>query len=348
MYPNYSLPTIGGIYATSDHQRFLLETGHEHFDEVFPETIRDTTRTLYETGIDALAAILKECSGASTSVKLWTAVNFCRESLDRLSLKLDGRVQFHFYQSLDELTSLEPSDVLLYLHFNKYELSAVQVIHEIQRTTRALVIEDFVQAPLDLSRFSGDYALNSLRKFSSLDVAVAYHRTTVETTARPTRYRALRKEAEQVKTQFLQHPSEEREQQFLRLGREADEALAVREIASAQPDELERARCFDFRSVRHLRTSNQDFLAERFRTEFPELTQLPGEYMYFMIDTPHRERYRKHLFSKRIFPVIHWADSGSELSKTILSFHIDQRYTPAELERVVVEMAEVRRTLHGA
>ena len=70
--------------------------------------------------------------------------------------------------------------------------------------------------------------------------------------------------------------------------------------------------------------------------------------MYFMIDTPHRERYRKHLFSKRIFPVIHWADSGSELSKTILSFHIDQRYTPAELERVVVEMAEVRRTLHGA
>ena len=345
MYPDYSLPTIGGIFATSDHDRFLLERGHEHFDEVFPQTIRRTTRTLYQTGIDALAAVLKECSNTNSSVKLWTAVNFCRESLDRLSLKLDGRVQFHFYQSLDELTSLESSDVLLYLHFNKYEPCSAQTIHEIQRTTGALVIEDFVQAPLDISRFSGDYALNSLRKFSSLDVAVAYQHTTEETTTQPTRYRTLRKAAEQVKTEFLLHPTEEREQQFLRLGREADEALAVREIASAHPEEIERALRFDFRSVRQLRTSNHNFLSERFRTEFPELTQRPGEYMYVMIDSPHREQYRKHLFSKRIFPVIHWADSASEQSKTILSFHIDQRYTPSELERVVVEMAEVRRTL---
>lgn len=345
MSATYSLPTIGGIFAASDHQRFLVEPGRQSFDDLFPRTIRGATRNLYETGVDALAAILKECSPKDSPVRLWTADNFCRESLQRLSIKLDHRIELHDFRHTNELTRLEPDDVLLYLHFNCYDPTAAEIIERLRRDTGATVIEDFVQAPLDISRFTADYALNSLRKFSSLDVAIAYQRTAETRPAQSSRYRILRKEAEQAKSRFLQHPTTELEQLFLRLGREADEALAVREITAAHPDEVEKGIAFDFRTVRASRQSNHEFLKQRFRSEFPDLKVLPGEYMYLMIDTADRERYRKHLFSKRIFPVVHWADSGSAQSKTILSFHIDQRYTPEDLERVVTEIAEVRSIL---
>ncbi|WP_373650098.1 hypothetical protein [Schlesneria sp. DSM 10557] len=345
MSKDYSLPTIGGMFGASDHDRFLVDSVKAGFDDFFPVTIRQATRHLYETGVDALASILKECHRTPEPLTLWTADNFCRESLDRLSLKLKGRIHFRFYQRVEELVEIPPTDVLLYLHFNRYNSASFDFIRHLKQKTGVTVIEDFVQAPLDISRFCGDYALNSLRKFSSLDIAVAYHRSPIPIPPLTTNYRLLRKAAERARSEFLQNPSEEREQLFLQLGRDSDEALAVPEIAPAHTDEIARGSSFDFHSVLQHRKANHQFLAQRFQNEFPEIEILPGEYMYLMITTTDRDRYRRHLFTKRIFPVIHWADSQSEVSKSILSFHIDQRYSENELERVIDEVKEIRSTL---
>ncbi|MEI8018830.1 MAG: hypothetical protein WCH39_11575 [Schlesneria sp.] len=341
----YSKPTIGGIFSSSDHERFCTSSPALGFDAFFPEVVRDKTRNLYETGIDALAAILEEHTGPHGPITLWTAENFCRESLNRLSIKLGNRIRFETWPSQDDLLKLKPQDVLLYLHYNRFDPASKETINFIRQRTGATIIEDFVQAPLDIANFAGDYALNSLRKFSSVDVAVAYQNSRRQPSIEPTRYRILRKEAENAKTAFLQNPSEELEQLFLKLGRESDEVLAVPEIASAHEREVARAKAFDFKTVRQIRRSNYAMLAERIGAYLPEIEILPGEYMYLMVYVRERDRYRSDLFAQRVFPVIHWADSGCQHVKSQLSFHIDQRYTPADMERVVAVMTETQKQL---
>jgi hypothetical protein len=338
----YLKPTIGGIFSSSDHDRFCTDNPAMGFDAIFPEVVRDTTRNLYETGIDALAAILEEHATPQTPIKLWTAQNFCRESLNRLSIKLGNMIRFESYFSPEDFLKISPHDVLLYLHFNRFDPASKETINSIRQRTGATIIEDFVQAPLDLANFAGDYALNSLRKFSSVDVAVAYHKKRRYPSIGPTRYRNLRKEAEKAKSAFLQSPSEELEQRFLKLGRESDDALAVPEITSAHPGEVERAMAFDFVAAQNIRRANYTSLSGQIAAKLPEMKILPGEYMYLMVKTGNRDRYRADLFAHRIFPVIHWADSECTQVKSLLSFHIDQRYSPANMERVAQVMAETR------
>ena len=341
----YSKPTVGGIFSSSDHDRFCSGNTRTGFDVLFPEVIRDKARNLYETGIDALAAILEEHAGRQGPITLWTAENFCRESLNRLSIKLGNRIRFELWTSQDDLLKLKPQDVLLYLHFNRFDPASKEAINSIRQRTGATIIEDFVQAPLDIANFAGDYALNSLRKFSSVDVAVAYQNRRRELSVGPTRYRNLRKEAEKAKTAFLQNPSEGLEQLFLKLGRESDEALAVPEIASAHESEVGRAKGFDFEAVSQIRRDNYANLAQRLAADLPEIEILPGEYMYLMVSLRERDRYRADLFAQRIFPVIHLADSECLQAKSLLSFHIDQRYSPVDMQRVVAVMAETREKL---
>ena len=338
----YSKPTIGGIFSSLDHERFCTEGAGQTFKKFFPEEIRDTTRNLYETGIDALAAILEEYAGHQAPITLWTAENFCRESLNRLSVKLENQLRIESYRSPDDFLKIRPCDFVLYLHYNRYDPSSEEVINSIRQRTGATIIEDFVQAPLDIAKFSGDYALNSLRKFSSIDVAVAYQKKRRQPSIGQTRYRILRKQAENAKTAFLQNPSEELEQSFLKLGRESDDALVVHEIASAYPSEIERAMAFGFEAARNIRRANYANLAEGIGAELPEMEILPGEYMYLMVNTRHRDRYRADLFAQRVFPVIHWADSECTYVKSLLSFHIDQRYSTADMERVVAVMTNTR------
>ena len=347
MTAKYDLPTIGGMFATTDHERFMTVTDRSQFDTLFPLEVGGKTRNLYETGIDALAAILRDQGAPSAPIRLWTPENFCQESLQRLYLKLDQRVQFIPYRSTSDLWKIQEKEALLWLHFNRFDPAAKSTLEAVKERTGVIVIEDFVQAPLDISRFSGDFALNSLRKFSSLDVSVAYQdrvaRTESETqNAKETRYRVLKKEAEHIKSAFLQVPSEVLERQFLSRCREADQALFVREIARCHPLEEERAAGFDFRTVRERRTANYRWLAAQFGEHFEDMTILPGDLMYLMVTTKDRDRYRADLMAQRVFPVIHWADSGAPLAKSLLSFHVDQRYTVDDFQRMISVLKATR------
>ena len=347
MTAKYDLPTIGGMFAISDHERFLTATDRSQFDTLFPLEVGGKTRNLYETGIDALAAILRDQGAPGAPIRLWTPENFCQESLQRLNLKLDQRLQFVSYRSTSDLWEIQEKEVLLWLHFNRFDPAAKSTIEAVKERVGVIVIEDFVQAPLEISRFSGDFALNSLRKFSSLDVSIAYqdriaHTESEDQNAKQTRYRVLKKEAEHLKSAFLQVPSEVLEQQFLSRCREADQALFVREIARCHPLEEERATHFDFRTVRERRTANYRWLAAQFGEHFEEMTILPGDLMYLMVTTADRDRYRADLMAQRVFPVIHWADSGSLLAKSLLSFHVDQRYTVDDFPRMISVLTATR------
>lgn len=338
----YRLRTIGGIFGTTDHDRYLSDVHQGEFDLWFPGKLHDKTRVFYETGIDALAAILQPIADRQGRVQLWVTDNFCGESLRRLAIKLDQRFDLVRYQDTRRLQEATPNDVVLWLHFNRYDPATADAIGAIKRKTGATVIEDFVQAPLDIARFQGDFAFNSLRKYSSIDVAVAYHGATQIPDATESRYHMLRKEAEQVRSQFLIHPSQDLEQQFLELTRESDAALSVKSISLAHHEDVYRAMRFDFQSSRNRRRRNYSLLSTRLTEMSPRIRILPGEYMYLVIETEGRDAIRSEMFTQRIFPVIHWADSKSEESRSILSFHIDQRYGDDDMHRVADTLIETR------
>ena len=336
----YLLSTIGGIFGRADHDRFLLETDVGQFDDLFPSSLHGMQRCLYESGVDALAAVLAERAEGRDVIRLWTAENFCQESLERLSKKLPHRLEFAAYRSPDDLRNIRPKDFVLFLHFNRYDPASVEVIEKLKQTG-VTTIEDFVHAPLDILQFTGDTAINSLRKFTSVDVAVTYQRGPLQGTVAETAYHRLRKEAERVRSDFLKSPSDELEQRFLELTRNSDGALSVPQVCPAHPSEIQRARTFDFQTAQQLRRANYVHLAWQLKTQWPQAKILPGEYMYLMLDISQRDRFRQELFSQRIFPVIHWADSGSQLSRSLLSLHIDQRYTPADMDRVLAAIGRI-------
>jgi len=338
----YKLRTIGGIFGTTDHDRFVSDSHMGEFDLWFPAKLHNKTRILYETGVDALAAILLPMTASQGRVRLWVADNFCRESLRRLALKLNERIDVVVYADPQRLQDVVPNDVVLWLHFNRYDAASPDAIRSLKRKTGVTVIEDFVQAPLDIARFQGDFAFNSLRKYSSIDVAVTYQNTAQIPEATESRYHLLRKEAEHVRSQFLIHPSQELEQQFLALTRESDAALAVKPISLAHHEDVYRAMRFDFQSSRNRRRRNYSLLSTRLSEMSPRIRILPGEYMYLMIETEARDAIRSEMFNQRIFPVIHWTDSGCERSQSILSFHIDQRYGDDDMHRVADTLIETR------
>jgi hypothetical protein len=332
----YSLTTIGGMFATSDHDQLLGDKPLS--DDYFPATSGEKKRRYFETGIDALAAILKSHQRSDDKRRLWVPDNFCADSLNRLSIKLEGQIEFATYRSQDDHVTIRPNDDFLVLHFNRFDPNAGSVIRQLRQRTSGLIIEDFVHAPLDITRFTADAAFNSLRKFTALDVAVAYiddsTRTTVELAGSESSYHVLRKQAENARSEFLFSPSAESEKQFLDLDRTAEGALAIPFVQSACAAEIARIRNYQFEEAQLRRRRNYQELAGYLKRQSPELKVIPGDYMYLMVEIPNRDRIRSALFSQRIFPAIHWADSNSEISRQLLSFHIDQRYSSGDMIRI--------------
>lgn len=327
---------IGGEFCEADA---VPLTGDKQVDAYFPEYIRDTRRFYFETGTDALAYILFGISHQQT-IDLWVPENFCYTSLDHLIIKLNAQgisCRIRRYTSFDEPVSAAGAiPILLYLHFNRFDPPPREVLSSLERRGFTIV-EDFVHAPLHLNRLSGHHGFNSLRKFGPHEVSIAYTcNNAAECSGNRSEYYRIRKQASELKSEFLADNDKAKESEYLRLFAKAEEMQGVPGIFLAQEEEIDRISRTDFSLIMERRKSNFKNLIESLPME---LEVLPGEYMYAMVRTGEQATLRKYCFENGIFPAIHWLDSNSALSKSLLSFHIDQRYNTGDMERLAAVLS---------
>jgi hypothetical protein len=321
---------IGGFFSSLDHERFLKdEKKDDEFSHLFPLELKGNKRSLFETGIDALSAIIIESLTRGVKPNLWVPENFCMESLNRLRIKTGKELHIHRYLNPENLIAKENLEgIVLIVHFNLYNSYLRSTINAIRTKFHQgfILVEDFVQAPLDIKKYEGHYAFNSLRKLSSMDVSVAYLDFNFIGASDASPYYIFKKKAETLKSTYLQCPSPELEKEYLTLNRQADEALQDEIIRSPNPIEINRAVKFSYAEVKEIRRKNFETL-ERELSNISFLGVMPGDYMYFMLTIENRDELRREMMSQGIFSAVHWKDSNSALSGTVLSLHIDQRYS---------------------
>jgi hypothetical protein len=330
---------IGGEFCFRDNEPFAAGPGDA--DRFFPERLGPSLRVCYETGSDALAAIL--AAEARVASVLWVPANFCMESLERAARKLTDAPSIRVYESAAGLAAgLDPRAAVLWLHFNAWDPACAEA-RRAAESAGALFIEDFTHAPLDMAAHPAAHAFASLRKFAALEVAVAYSPAALPPgDIALSRYKALKTRASTLKSGYQGDPDPAREDAYLDLYRKAEATLAEDpNIVRAQASEKGLLARLDFAAMRGIRMENHARLSAALGEA--GFAVLPGSYMYAMARLPQRDALRRHCFAHGIFPAIHWADSGSRDSSGLISFHIDQRYRAADMDRA----AEAVRGFHA-
>lgn len=324
---------IGGEYASHDLDEFILEN-NQSLNDYFPELLNEKKRVFFETGTDALAYIISDKCKIQKNIHLWIPENYCMETIERLRFKLKivdvEIVEVFKYISTEQInSSTDFLNCILLLHYNCF-----REIPKFNFGKASFVVEDFVQSPFDIKKSRSDYAINSLRKFCNLEIAVAY----VDTSAKVDKmsnssYFEFKKKAELIKTAFFKSNNSAFEIEYLNLFKRANDELFTTIIQSANPSEIDRLIRIKFDDILKKRISNYNYLkAKLISTESIQITK--GEYMYFMIKCEKRDELKKFLANEKIFSAIHWLDANSNEAKNSLSIHIDHRYGFSDLDRI--------------
>lgn len=329
---------IGGEFTPVDFEGWLGRGPGALSREFFPEVRGDYHRHLFETGADALADILLETNTNKPVIAY--PVHFCPDTIERTKVKLAFHGCSAVFEPYRGPGNAVRADAVLAVHFNRYE-------GEIKKSFPPgdyLFVEDFVHCPLDMDNMSVPYAFTSLRKFSFLSVAVSYKKSAGNAgVPGPSEYLLKRKQATGIKSTFQKKRDKADETRYLRLFERSERCLVTDgAIRSADPEETSYLGRLDFAALREIRRKNRSTLGGLF-SKLP-CSVLPGDYMYLMIDTPRRDELRAKMFDNNIFPPVHWLDAPSELARSIMSFHVDQRYDDEDFERV----ARVAADFYGA
>jgi hypothetical protein len=324
---------IGGEYASHDLDKFILEDNQMLYD-YFPESLNGKKRVFFETGTDALAYIISEKCKVQKDLHIWIPENYCMETIERLRSKLnivDVKIVNVFkYNSTEQINStIGILNCILLLHYNCFSN-----ISKFNFGKDFFVVEDFVQAPFDIKKSRSDYAINSLRKFCNLEIAVAY----VDTSAKVDKmsnssYFEFKKKAELIKTAFFKSNNSAFEIEYLNLFKRANDELFTTTIQSANPSEIDRLTKMKFDEILKRRISNYNYLKAKLVSIEP-IQIIKGEYMYFMIKCEKRNELKKFLANEKIFTAIHWLDANSNETENSLSIHIDHRYGFSDLDRI--------------
>lgn len=326
---------IGGDFHSGVSETFS-NSGNTTCELYFPERTEHSVRSFFETATDSLAAIVMEIA-ATTKVRmnLWHPSHYCMETIVRLNLKVGNRIELRTqnYKTTEEIVAQsEGINVVLFNHFNRFNAEIGPSLKQME-SKGFICVEDFVHAPLEIKRFSGKYSFNSLRKISDIEVSVAYGlQKKQEAAVSPSEYYEVKKSAADCKRDFFLNLESKLEEKYLQLFKEAEEQLNRKEIVNVYSKELERFFHIDWDGIHAKRKQNYDVLYGLLKPQ-QDLKLLDGEYMYLIIRSEKRNELRNFLFSKKIFPVIHWPDSLDVIKETSISFHIDQRYNAQDMQR---------------
>jgi hypothetical protein len=326
----HDLKYIGGNFSYSDMELFRIEDSTE-LDVYFPDRINSRRRYFFETGSDAIAAIYKQIE--SSKNVFWFPDNFCEESISRIKQKT-GVEKVCKYRDISDIKETDGcTSIVILVHYNKLEEKVQNEISRLKKNESFVVLEDFVHTPLEIQNFTGDYAFNSLRKIVYADVAVAYLLNTPETFIRNDLYYNLKRKASEAKQNFQVTGSRNDEEKFIELYHAAEKQLENEKIQPAHKDNISALASISLTKIKAARAANYKLLEKIVQTN-TQIQILPGNYFFLMAMCEQRDELRKFLFSKRISAPIHWRDSHSELSRTVISFPIDQRYDKHDMMRL--------------
>jgi len=320
---------IGGHFSSSDNELFM-SNGENSFDRNFPLSLAETRRFEFQTGTDSLASIVGSVSQKKS--RIFFPRYFCEDSIARLIHKLPAAVQIYRYENnLDVSKTIQHNDILITCYLNCYDPIVSDSVKKLHEQLQFIWIEDFVQSPLEIVRLQGDFAFNSLRKFLGIDVSVCYtgRQLSSDGDGNSAYYEKVQS-ARLMKANFQLSASESMEDQYLKLFETAEENLFSQAIHSAHVEHLNQIHRVNFEAAASTRRANHDTLKSLF-SNISQVSCLPGEYMYLMCKVENRDALRSHCFRHGIFPAIHWP--GSISAKENLSFHIDQRYCKADMNR---------------
>ena len=266
-------------------------------------------------------------------------LHFCEATLDLLRLRIgDVRVARYAQESVG--VDGIGGGVVFWCHYNRH----AGVPDNLLGRGDLELVEDFVQAPFEIARSRASYSFNSLRKFCNLELAVAYGRLPGEEplSEELTDYQLRRIGAEHVKYVVQGLGASELERLYLDEFIRAEECRKTTVIRSASILEMARAARFDFTAMIGKRLDNHACLRECLEDcDVGDVKD--GAYMYLVMACCRRDELRRHLAQREIYTVVHWADSmDATRAATLLSFHIDHRYSLDEMRHVGRVVREFR------
>ena len=326
---------LGGEFPLFSFFRYTTATKHSE-SYLFPEVIENRKRLIFESGTDAICALIMSYWKIvnPASFRIWVPVHYCGQTItriDKLLKKYVFQFEFFFFDTADQLLSEEfnKGDVVIWVHFNKYQAFESALLHKLS-SAGAYLLEDFVLASFDINKVKGHGAVNSLRKISPLSLSVSYTADAIKEPQYIPDYNESRKMAALKKTVFEQCGDLAIEEAFLNDFRNAEKVLENRDIlGGASVEDKCLFHVVDWPGVLQRRKENYQVLLSEINIDSKYI--LPGEYQYLMLSLPHRNAVRKDFFNANVFPPIHWVDSKAVLSERQLSLPIDQRYSKTDM-----------------
>lgn len=284
--------------------------------------------------------------------RVWMPSYFCNHVLQTV---IDGRVTVSFYgvnydlalPSMEWISAVCPGDLVVLADYFGFPCDPA-CVRQIQKQG-ALVLEDASQALL--SRGVGqcaDFVLYSPRKFLGVPdggILVLTKKLSAEPIMLeppPAAWWLKAFEAVVLRREFDRHGGDRR---WFELFRESEIEGPVGRFAMSELTRLLLLHGFDYTEIAENRVANYRQLASELGTIalFPALPDgvVP---LGFPIRVSKRDQLREVLFSRNIYPPVHWPVKGvvpdsftdsHRLSAMIMTLPCDQRYGPADMERIV-------------
>jgi len=316
-----------------------------HPSALFPEHTQ-----WYLSGRSALKAILSELGGAKTvSMPAW-----CCDSMVRPFLDEGIRVRFYpVYpgHGLSQVVQAD-ADILFVMDYFGYTSDSP--------ADHPCVIRDVTHSLFSRTYGDARYTFGSLRKWCGVWTgSYAWtgdgHRL-CEGAEAPADYIALRREAMRLKAGYIDGgadgcESPAADKRYLAAFDEAEEMLEDAGISTAAERDIRMAAALDAQLIRFRRRENAGILMRAFEDMlvFPELKD--GDCPMFvpiLVPDGRRDELRRYLIERQIYCPVHWPVSQyhavdartAALYRDGLSLVCDQRYTRADMERIVDAIRE--------
>ena len=324
-------PYIGGIFASGDDEDFTSNSND--ISKIFPDMIGDKRRILFETASDGIAHEIRHFLKSHDSIVFYIPENFCASTVNRILLKCQSEsIKVEKYTNLKIALSASHAKVVLALHFNCYHNELSEIIGNSLKAPDTLIIEDFVQAPFDIHKAVAHFAVNSLRKVSTIEASVCYSSWQAGHYKQNSNYLALKHNAMQLREEFISNGNKEAETAQLEKLQLAEQASNDSEIYLATNNVIKNFENLDFQRIRDCRTGNLQTL--RKLLDKIDARFILSDYFFLMLHLQNRNEARKELAANGIFAPIHWADSLSKESETLISLPVDQRYNEQDMNKI--------------
>ncbi len=286
------------------------------------------------SGRCALQAIIRDWGGKSVALPSWLCESMIKPFMD-------AGVAVEFYPAMEPIRNIRTDGILIMDYFGYVRPLDMEGY-------RGTVIRDVTHSVFSKAYDDADYCFGSLRKWAGFWTGgYAWTKDGHSLSADAGNdfgYTALRKQAMGEKTEYMEGTIEDKV--FLETFAKADEALEQCGPIPADPRDVALAGRLDVAFIREKRRTNAARLLESLSdiAVFPKLEEEDCP-LFVPVRLPKelRNALRRELISQAVYCPIHWPLSeyhriegeAQRLYEEELSLICDQRYTEADMDRIV-------------